>query len=72
VTGEEETYRRWLVVVAHGWQEGGGLDGVRPKGRRKKVMDRLERVLGVARSSGVRLADQRRAGGSYQRRLDDG
>jgi hypothetical protein len=53
-------------------RRGGGLDGVRPKGRRKKVMDRLERVLGVARSSGVRLADQRRAGGSYQRRLDDG
>jgi hypothetical protein len=51
---------------------GGGLDGVRPKGRRKKVMDRLERVLGVTRSSGIRLANWRRAGCSYLRWLGNG
>jgi hypothetical protein len=35
-------------------------------------MDRLERVLGVARSSRIWLADRRRARGSYPRWLGDG
>jgi hypothetical protein len=35
-------------------------------------MDRSDRVLGVARSLGIRLADQRRARVSYLRWLGDG
>jgi hypothetical protein len=42
----------------------GCLDGDRPKGQRRKAMERSERVLGVARSSGIRLVDRRRVGGS--------
>jgi hypothetical protein len=36
------------------------------------VVDRSERVLGVAWYSGIQLSDQRRAEGSYPRRLGDG
>jgi hypothetical protein len=40
-------------VAGHGGTRlGGGLDDGRPKGRRRKAMDMLERVLGVARSQG--------------------
>jgi hypothetical protein len=56
----------------HGWQGVGGLDGGRPKGWWRKAMDRSERVLGVVRSSGIRLVDRRRARGSYPRQLGDG
>jgi hypothetical protein len=48
-----------------------GLDGGRLKGRRRKAMDWSEMVLGVARSSGIQLADRRRTGGSYPWQLDD-
>jgi hypothetical protein len=34
-------------------------------------MDRSERVLGVARSSGIWLADRRRVEGSFPRWLSD-
>jgi hypothetical protein len=51
---------------------GGELEGGRSKGRRRKAMDRSERVLGVARSSGIWLDDRRRAGGSYSQQLDEG
>jgi hypothetical protein len=52
-------------MAAHGWWGVGGLDGGRPKGWWRKAMDRLERVQGVVQSSGIRLADRRRARGSY-------
>jgi hypothetical protein len=38
-------------------QLAGGLDGDRPKVRWRKAMDMSERVLGVARFSGIQLAD---------------
>jgi hypothetical protein len=65
---ERLPYRRRLSTVGGG----GGLNGGRPMGRRRKAMDRSERALGVARSSGIRLSDWRRAGGRYPWRLSDG
>jgi hypothetical protein len=62
-----------LEAVGHdSMQLAGGLDGGRPKGPRRKAMDKSERVLGVARSLGIPLAGRRRAKGSYPWWLSDG